>query len=250
MIENTEDYYLSLIEKYVNLDLSEAELELVGEKLQHDEAFIHAFRLYQESQAIVNEYAPDRTKQKTYDEIEQVVTSDPKEQGRGIAMSTVFALVAAAISILIVTVFLINNSDDERDLKLMAQQAWEQGLGLDYRQVRNTENDSMRSVLLVGFDYYDENAYQNAIDALRGFKAGDLYYEDALLIQGLSYYQLGNQDQAIDLLITLKEFPSGKKANVAKWYLGLIYLAENNELEAGKYIEVPAKPGSGIKIIE
>ncbi|MEL6560549.1 MAG: hypothetical protein AAFQ94_20325 [Bacteroidota bacterium] len=250
MMENKEDYYLSLIEKYVNLDLSESELELVEEKLQNDEAFITSFRLYQESQAIVNEYRPDSAKQKTYGELAQVLANNSKKQGRGITMNTAFAVVAASIAILIVTVFLIHNSEEERDLKLMAQQAWDQDIGLDYRQVRNTENDSARGVLLLGFDYYDQNDYQNSIDALQDFKAGDLYFEDVLLIRGLSNYQLGNREKAIDLLSTLKEFPTGKKANVAKWYLGLIYLSENNELEAGKYIEIPDNPDTGIKIIE
>ena len=190
MMENKEDYYLSLIEKYVNLDLSESELEVVEEKLQSDEDFISAFRLYQESRAIVNEYVTD------------------------------------------------------------SAQAWDQDIGLDYLQIRNTGKDSLRGVLLLGFDYYDQNDFENSIEALQDFKAGDLYFEDALLIRGLSNYQLGNREKAIDLLSTLKDFPTGKKANVAKWYLGLIYLSENNELEAGKYIEIPENPDTGIKIIE
>jgi len=249
-MEDTKEYYLILIEKYFNLDLSDSELKIVEEKLLTDSSFIDLYNLYRESNDIVNESYQRKSQIKSYGEIESIVSEEIEfRKNKQTSFKKIFYATAACMVILIVS-FLIIESFTGPDIELLSRNAWEKNIGLDYYTIRNSKRDSIKTVILSATEAYKQKEYKGAIDILVNFNSNDLYYEDALLIKGLSQYRMKNQKAAVNTLETLMNFHTGKKANVARWYLGLIYLDGKNMNDARKYLIIPDGKYSEIKLIE
>ena len=249
-MENTEAYYLTLIEKYFNLDLSESELKIVEEKLLTDSSFTDLYNLYKESNELVNNTYQQNSQTKSYSEIAEIISKENEiEKSKSISLKNMFYAVAACMALLIVSILILETSSDP-DIELLSKNAWDKNMGLDNYTIRNGSRDSIKTVFLSAFDAYKQKEYQESIDILINFNSNDLYYEDALLIRGLSQYHLENNNAAIKTLEKLMKFPTGKKANVARWYLGLIHIDNKNLDDARKYLVIPEGKQSEIKLIE
>jgi len=70
------------------------------------------------------------------------------------------------------------------------------------------------------------------------------------LLRGLSLYQSENTDAALKTLDTLSQYPSGKKSQVARWYIGLIHLEQGNMDAASKFLIIPTTTNKEIKLKE
>lgn len=249
-MEYTEEYYLSLIEKHFNLELSDSELKIVEEKLLMDSNFAKLYEQYKESRELVNNTFPSDASTKSYNDLENLIAKgDETEKSRFASWKNIFYVAAACISILIVG-FLVIDSYSKPNIEVLSKNAWNKNIGLDYYTIRSSGSDSIKMTFLSAYESYKQRDYKQAISVLKSLNSNDLYYEDALLITGLSHHHLGNNTTAINKLQALRKFPTGKKANVARWYLGLIYLDENDLKEAGKYLIIPEKKYSEIKLIE
>ncbi len=236
------------IERYFNLELSDEELVEFEERIESDPGFANKLDIYQESINLVEKKYTSNS-EKIRLEKWRAITNE----GKGSKTITLHWKWIAGIAASVVMAFFgwqYTSNTKQQSLATITQASWDKKIGLDYRMMRTTNRDSLQQVIINAFDAYEEEKFKDAIAILEPFVYTTLYYEDALLITGLSQYRAGNTADALKTLETLSKYPSGKKAKVALWYQGLIYLDLGDKKAAKKFLLLPNNQNVEIRLKE
>ncbi|WP_108867210.1 tetratricopeptide repeat protein [Aquimarina aquimarini] len=241
-----EEKDIELIARYFDLALSGSELSVFEKRMSEDSQFLNKVELYGESNAFINK------KYQTEEEIsrakkwDDLMYSDQKTKGKVIPWRWIGGI-AAVFAVLF---FGWQYTISEPDYEYASKEAWNKKIGLDYTQMRGESDDSLKTNIHKAYYKYTKQEYQEAIDILDHFDSSVLYYEDALLLQGLSYYKSRDTIKALKKLKTLSDYPTQKKAKVARWYMGLIYLDKKNIKKAKQFLKLPTNKDSVIRLKE
>ncbi|GAA4277410.1 tetratricopeptide repeat protein [Aquimarina mytili] len=242
------DKDIEFIERFFNLELSDDELSVFEARIDVEPEFARKLDAYKESVDLVaQKYASSTDKDRIKDWQKLI---DAKNNSRVIGLPWKWIGGIAASLVLIFYGWQYNKNMNQQDLANIIQESWDKKIGLDYRMMRTTNRDSLQQVIVTAFDAYEAQKYDKAISILEGFISNTLYYEDAMLIKGLSQYKAGNVTTALQTLETLSEYPSGKKAKSALWYQGLIYLDLGDKKAAKKFLLLPSDKNEEIKLRE
>ncbi len=242
------DKDIEYIEKFLNLELSDTELSEFEARLENEPAFAQKLNNYKLSVDLVEQkYTSDSENAR----VEQWRTIIKEEKDSKVITFSWKWIAGIAASVLVLFFgWRYTNNMNSQDLAEITRESWDKKNGLDYRMMRTTDRDSLQQIILSAFDAYEQEKYKDAIAILEPFVSTTLYYEDALLIRGLSQYRIGNSTNALKTLETLSEFPTGKKAKVALWYQGLIYLDLGDKKAAKKFLLLPSDQNTEIKLKE
>ncbi len=238
---------LTIILRYFDLDLSDEELLFFEKRMEEDEEFAQMVRIYRESEKTVNQAYQNSDDNARIQQWRAQIEANQKPKIKNTPWLWVGGI-AAAIALLFFGLQINNTS--KQDFKLAVKEAWNKNIGLDYKSMRNVEKDSLKSIILTAVDSYENGKYRIAIDALQHFNNTMYYYEDALLLKGLSYYKNGKLKKAILTLDTLANYPTQRKAKTAKWYQGLIYLELDQLDKAKEFITISNNGNSVIQLKE
>lgn len=237
------------IERYFNLELSDEELVEFEKRIENDITFASKLYAYQESINLVESKYTSEIEKARLKGWKKIITKNDKES-KVIPLYWKWIAGVAASFLLLFFGWQYSQNTKQVDLAKIVEDSWDKKIGLDYRMVRTTNRDSLNIIILNAFDAYEDKEYGEAISILEHFTSTTIYYEDALLIKGLSQYRLGNVEQSLKVLETLSSFPSGKKAKVAQWYRGLIYLNLGDQKAAQEFLVLPNTNDQNIKLKE
>ncbi len=242
------DKDIMYIERFFNLELSDDELVEFEAKLENESEFAQKFDNYKLSMDLVGkEYTPNSEKAR----IEKWrATINEEKSTKVITPRWKWIATIAASFLLLFFGWQYSKNVQHQDLASIIQDSWDKKIGLDYRMMRTVDRDSLQQVVLSAFDAYEGEEYGKAISILEPFTPKTLYYEDALLIKGLSLYRAGRVQDGLKTLEILSKFPSRKKAKVALWYQGLIYLDLDDKEAAKKFLKLPDEETSEIFLKE
>ncbi|KAA1244781.1 tol-pal system YbgF family protein [Aquimarina sp. RZ0] len=236
----------ALINKIVDLALSDTELSALKERLYLDPDFKKKVSCYLESEAIVNQHyetAQNHEQIATWKEILDIEITSTRKKNTwkwigGIAASFLlfFGILQTSLNI------------KNPELTVILKESWNKKIGLDYNTLRGADKNLLKTRVLTAFRYYENKEYDKTIQELSELKTTMPYYEDALLLRGLSLFKIGNIDEALKTLDTLSRYPTGKKNKEALWYKGLIHLELGNIKLAKRFLKIPDKKNTEIKL--
>ncbi|MCK8524362.1 hypothetical protein M0D21_22480 [Aquimarina sp. D1M17] len=239
---------LKLIEAYFELSLSDEELIAFEERIESDPEFARKLYIYEESLELVEKRHPSVLENPEINEWKKILDDQKGSQTKVVPIWKWIGGTAAAIAV----IFFVWQNDklNTPDMTIALQEAWNKEIGLDYRMMRAANKDSLQIIILQAFDSYQAENYEKTITISQSFNPESLYYEDALLLKGLSLYKKGDVSQSLEVLEFVSELPSRKKAKVALWYQGLIYLEIGDLKNAQKLLVLPGTKDQTIKLKE
>lgn len=238
---NDKEKDLEDIVRYFELKLSETELQEFETRLLNDPEFLKKLIIYKNSIDFV-EQSYNTEEHITRINKWKALINQKKKNTYIWAWSSVAALLILFFGLLII------KQKKQSDFDTVLKDSWNKKIGLDYNSLRGAEEDSLSKIILYAFNNYEDGNYSMAIDTLYSFNWNSPYFEDALLIKALSEYKRGNLKLSIQILDTLARYPSKKKAKVALWYKGLIYLELGDTISAKQMLVLPNKQNSEIKL--
>ncbi|MDY8136934.1 tetratricopeptide repeat protein [Aquimarina sp. 2201CG5-10] len=246
-MKEIKDKDILLITRYFDLDLSEKEMKEFDQKLQHDSIFASKVNKYQNSIDLVNKSYRNTDQEARNKKWKELITETQTSN------NTVYwkwiAGIAATI-VLLVSFWYFQPSLQKNDLDELTKQAWNKKVGFSDYSVRNNTDINPKQIVTNAFKAYEKKDYQSALEILEKYVPPQSYYEDALLIRALSIYKMGKPKEAIQLLNSLVNYPTGRLSKEAQWYKGLIYLDLNDIESAKKHLELPNNNNSEIQLKE
>ncbi|EZH73397.1 hypothetical protein ATO12_15770 [Aquimarina atlantica] len=244
-MKEIQDKDITLITRYFDLDLSEKEMKSFDQRLQQDAVFADKVSRYQHSINLITKNYPSTHQKQRAKKWKQLITEDQASHKK---TSWKWIAGIATIFLLLISSWYFMFPTQEIDLNELAQKAWNKNVGFSDYQVRNTTEENPKQVVIDAFKLYKKKDYLSAIETLEKYDYSLLYYEDALLIRALSIHKMGNSKEAMQLLDSLVNHPTGRLSNEALWYKGLIYLDLNDLESAKKYLEIPENTTSEIQL--
>ncbi|WP_103866065.1 tol-pal system YbgF family protein [Aquimarina sp. I32.4] len=243
-----EEKDIELIARYFDLALSESELSVFEKRMNEDSQFLTKIELYGEGNAFINkEYQTEEETSRTR-KWNDLMFSDYKTKGKVIPWRWIGGI--AAVFAVLFFGWQYTSTVSEPDHEYASKEAWNKQIGLDYSQMRGESGNSLKTNIHIAYYKYTKQEYEEVIDMLGHFDSSVLYYEDALLLQGLSYYKSRDTIKALKKLKILSDYPTQKKAKVARWYMGLIYLDKKNIKKAKQFLKLPTSKDSEIRLKE
>jgi len=242
---STEEKDIQLIEKYLHFEMNEEELAFFDNKVASDPEFAELVLLYKESDLMVSRAHEGPSDKNRIKEWKTLFDKDTTPKSKTISWRWIGGIAAGIL--LLFGVWEINDYLSKPDFSELLMASWNQNIGLDYDNMRGNTKDPNKIIIRKAFDHYKDHQYILALKTLQPFTYNTEFYEDALFLKGLSHYELGNTENAMLTLDSLSKYHSGKKAKVARWYMGLIYLEQGNTKAAEQYLIIPKKNGISIK---
>ena len=241
---------LNLITRFFDLALSDEELIAFEKRLVKDSAFQKKFETYKEANAIVDTKYPDTKKTLRTEKWKKLLdTKETPTASKKTPWKWIGSIAAGFVLLFSIWQFSAISQGPDMDRQLAA--SWDKKVGLlEYRTTRSSAIDSLKQQIYVAYGAYQTKNYQTAITLLNNYKATSPYYDDALLIKALSYYQKENVPKALTLLKTLSENSNKKMVNTARWYIGLIYLEKGDKESAKQFLKLPEDKNQEIKLKE
>ncbi len=241
MIDSEKDTIL--IERFLNLELSDKELIAFEERLSKDFVFDEKLHSYIAAQNMVNDSFPSHKENSRKQQWKAILEKDKKDVLTLKSTSWRWITGIAASLVLLFLIWQLNSPVPQPNMEVLLNNAWNKKIGLDYKSLRSIAKDSIKIKIYRSFEAYQKENYEFAIDMLSNLNNTNTtdYFEDILLLRALSYYKKDNINIALKTLDTLANYPTQKKANVALWYQGLIYLEQGNTLAAKQYLILPDK---------
>ena len=240
---------IDLITRFFDLALSDDELKELEQRLLNDVEFREKLETYKEANHIVNEHYLDDDKQAKTDKWKAILKTDKTIKSTKKTNWKWIGAIAAGFALLF-SFWVFNNTLQEPDLNKLLANAWDKKIGLDQNITRSASKDSIKDKITIAFKTYNKKDYQSTIHQLSNYKTATLYYEDVLLLRGLSYYKKNKIDIALKTLDTLSNYHTGKKSKVANWYQGLIYLEQGNIKAASKFLKLPNNNIKELQLLE
>lgn len=236
------------IERFFNLELSEEELLAFEIRIAKEPGFAKKLDLYKESMDLVEKKYNVDIEKTRLEKWRKIIAKENTPKATLIHWRWVVGIAASIV--LIFFGWYYANHTQQQNLAAIIQDSWDKKIGLDYRMMRTTNRDSLQTIILNGFDAYEAKKYREAITIFKSFTPITPYYEDAMLITGLSQYRLGKVDEGLKSLEILSNHPTGKKTKVALWYQGLIYLDTGDTEAAQKFLWLPDNKEATIRLKE
>lgn len=237
------------ITRFFDLDLSDSELATFEKRMSKDIAFRQKVNAYEEASTLIYTKYPNKKKLARSDHWKKLSN---KHIGPRDSKKNPWRWIGgiAAGLVLLFSIWQLNTIVQPPDMDQLIADSWNKKVGLDFNTIRSTTKDSLKKELLSALTAYENKNYNTAINMLQGFDKKTLYYEDALLLKGLSYYKNGDTKIALQTLDTLSQHSTGKKTKVALWYKGLINLEEGNTEVAKQFLDIPDDNSQKIKLKE
>jgi len=245
---NSKEKDFERIEKYFHFEMDEDELALFDQRIHTNAQLAQLVQVYKESDSIVSQIYKGASEKDRTQQWRTLLNENTDSKTRNIQWRWI-ASIAASLLVLI-GLWKINEYRSKPNLSQLIAASWNQHIGLDYNTTRGIIDTDAKTIIKTAFDYYEDHKYTLALKTLKPFILDTEFYEDALLLRGLSYYKLENVDKAILSLDSLSKYPSRKKAKVARWYMGLIHLELGNRKAAGQFISISKKKISVIELKE
>ncbi|WP_109098191.1 tol-pal system YbgF family protein [Aquimarina sp. AU58] len=244
-MKEIQDKDIVLITRYFDLELSEKEMESFDQRLQDDPIFATKAKKYQHSINLIDKNYPNANQKQRTKKWKELI-AEGQASNKKISWKRIAGI--AAIFLLLISSWYFMLPIQESNLNELAKNAWNKNVGFSDYQVRNTKEFNQKKVVIDAFKLYKKKDYLSAIETLEKYDPSSLYYEDALLIRALSIHKTGMSKEAIQLLDSLTNHPTGRLLNEALWYKGLIYLDLNDLESARKYLKIPNNFTSEIRL--
>lgn len=244
MIHSEEDNIL--ITRFFDFDLSEKELLIFEERLAKDIGFEKKFQTYVNAQKSVNDsfaFPEEKLRQQQWKTILHTEEKNSNTPWKWIGS-------IAAGFILVFSIWQGSSSFQKSNMDQLIADSWNKKIGLDVNLTRGESLDSLKQQINTAYDLYNRKKYEAVVGLFNRYAFSAVYYEDALLLKGLSNYKIGNTEIALKTLDTLASYRTGKKAKVAQWYQGLIYLEQGNIKTASEFLKLPDDTNGEIKLKE
>lgn len=226
------------IVSYFDLELTDQEKLLFEKKVKEDVSFAKKVVIYKESIEIVEEIDPTSEEKIREQEWRSIVREN--KQTRVIQLRKIIGIAASLIiGFSLIFYFSSNNTD----IDTLTQKAWSKNVGLDF-VLRGQTIDSTKVILSEAVDLYENKQYNEILILLKEYSTSSSFYKDILLLRALSYHKLNQSKVALKTLDTLDSF----SPDISKWYKGLIYLDEEDIVNAKLYIMIPNDSQEGIKL--
>ncbi|MGY3791722.1 hypothetical protein [Aquimarina sp. 433] len=246
-MKKIEDNDIALITRYFDLDLSEKEMEAFDQRFQNDPDFAIKVTKYRLSIGLIKEHYPNQEQEERSEKWKQLISENPSVNQK--QSWKLIAAIAATIVIL-VTSWYFSVSSSEINLKVLAKNAWDKNVGFSDYLVRNNVEDNPKKLVINAFKSYKKKNYQSVLEQLKDLDNSYRYYEDVLLIKALATYKTGHSKKALQILDSLKNYPSEKLSKEAQWYMGLIYLDQDDLIAAKRYLVIPNHKDHEIQLSE
>ncbi len=241
---------VELIDKYFEFQLSEEELVAFEKRILVDSEFEQKVLTYYESEVTTNVLFENHEQQQRAQKWKELLDKEHTPKSKVISLKWQWISGIAASILIIFGIWQFNTKTEPLDLTIALESAWNKKVGLDYNTLRSSVKDSLKNQIVNAYRNYENKKYDSTLVILNHFKKTSPYYEDALLLRGLSLYENGFIEVSLKTLDTLVNYPTQKKAKVALWYQGLIYLKEGNLIAAKKILALPEHKNNDIKLKE
>lgn len=239
---------IDLITRFFDLALSDEELVDFEIRLSKDLPFRQKVQAYQEATFLVSEtYQTPKEQERTQKWATLLNTDKDIKSQKNIPWKWIYSIAAGFI--LVFSIWQLNTIYQKPNMDQLIADSWNKNIGLDFKVTRGTTTDSLKQQISLAHEAYNNKNYQAAIEILSDYTS-TIYYEDVLLLKGLSSYKKGNINIALKTLDTLANYPTGKKSKVAQWYQGLIYLEQDNPKAAKQFLQLPDNNTQEIKLKE
>lgn len=221
---------IELIERYLNKELREAELNEFRDLLEKNPELKKEIELYAE----INKALKEKDIMKFRMELESLHENSRKEFYRSKIMTLikqrqyVITSVAASIVVLLIIGGMLlfkGSSQDNKDDVFTSYYQPEEAVTI-VRSGETSDNMTLKNAMM---EYQGEN-YENAIKLFSQKPDNNL----ARFYMGLSYLEIGKIDKAIDLFTSIIDHQENLFVEQAKWYLGLSYLKMDKTRQAEK----------------
>lgn len=240
---------IDLITRFFDLALSDQELIDFEIRLAKDDAFKQEVQAYREADFLVNETYQTSTEQVRTQKWKNLLDTDKNIKPlKNIPWKWIYSIAAGFI--LVFSIRQLNTTYQKPNMSQLIGDSWNKKIGLDFSVNRGAKKDSLKQKISLAYDAYNDKNYQTTINVLNDYKTSMTYYEDVLLLKGLSNYKKGNVDIALKMLDTLANYPTGKNSKVAQWYQGLIFLEQGNVQAAKEFLQLPENNTQEIKLKE
>ncbi|MGB1243015.1 MAG: tetratricopeptide repeat protein [Chitinophagales bacterium] len=246
------------IREYVNHELSEQEQRVFEEQMLKDTDLLEEVnatialktKLQKKQKQLWHEYEQDYSKNpKKWEQNfeESKVISIPKT-GKQRSLYARFARIAAIFLLFLIPLiaYFTGNFSTETTTSL-AKTYWEESIHPNqfnfHNQIRkspqpNLSQEERRKLQLEkAYDFFGEKEYQEVLHLLKEIPKKSNYYAKALLLKGVTYFQIKENQQAILNLQTILQDRSLSGNDDARKFLSLIYLQTNQTEEAKKILE-------------
>jgi len=246
---NKEEKDITFIVRYMNFQLSEKELIAFEERMKTDEAFVEKVALYEVSEDTVREsFYTDKENERL--QKWQIILEQKKNSilpnTNNIPWKWIGGIAAGFL--LIISLWHINRPLQKSELTALLEDSWNKKVGLDFNALRGTNIDAVKQIISSAFKEYEEGKYSEAMRILKKVNTSTTNYEDVLLLRGLSLYKIGSVELSLQTLDSLSTYSTGRKAKVALWYKGLIYLDQNEMELAKQFLKIPDTKNEEIKL--
>ncbi|WP_025743811.1 hypothetical protein [Aquimarina pacifica] len=241
-----------LIERYFNLDLSDAELTALEKRLDTDTIFKEKVKKYEASITVVNNvYQSDSEKERVKNWRETIDVDTDKRSVKMLPNWKWIAGMAASLVILFFGWKYINTQKQNQNLIAITERSWNKDIGLGYYTTRSADTDEKSKENLVkAYRKYKSKEFSASLALLKDYDESSDLYEDAVLLRALSTHKLGDAQSALEMLAPLTKKSTKKIAKVARWYQGLIYLDINDIQSAKKNLILPNRDNKNIRLRE
>ncbi len=240
-----------LIERFLNLDLSEVELTMFEKKLENDQELAETLQNYITAENLVDSELITKKelqrKQKWRDILNEKSYNE-EEKSNAFSWKKMGAIAASLL--LFFSIWQFYKGSNEPNIEVALENAWNKKVGLQYSSFRSAEKDAIQKTISESYNAYNSGKYDMAINLIKGFTISNAleHIEDILLVRALSNYKIGNEKRALSTLDTLANYHTGKKSKTALWYMGIIYLEAGNTQKAEEFIEIPNFESKEIKL--
>ncbi len=240
------------IREYANHELSEQEQQVLEKQMLTDKDLLEEVNA-----TIVLKAQLDRKQKQLWEEYEQDYVANPekwKEEFPPKAESTpkrvlfqlppikVITRIAASFMLFLAAYFLLS---PPMSTQTLATKYWEEATASDqfnfHTQTRKSPNpvlsqeEKRKLQLEQAYEFFGEKEYQQTLLFLEKIPQESHYYAKALLLKGVSLFELKQNQEAIQNLQTILQNRSFSGNDDARKFLALIYL-QTNQLEEAKQI--------------
>jgi len=225
-----------LIQKYYSFELSEKELAQFKTRVEEDEKFSKLVMSYHKSQKEASNYYQSKEELERKEKWNKLLLKEEllffKKKNSFIG----FKGLAAASILLLVGItslfYFFSENDNERWSKLLAE-GKAMSPDLELTLLRGEVDNQEEKLFKDAHDFYLMEDYDAVIHLLKKVPEHDLHYEDAILLEAISHYRLGEYQHSLNVLNSFED--KVEQEALLLFYKSLNYL-EQKEIEKAKEI--------------
>ena len=236
---NKRNLHIDLIEKYLDNSMDIAEVALFNETLENNEEFVRELNDMELLVAGIKKAAATTTIEEKLDRFNKSIKiiEDEEDDSKTLPRTIYFAFehikkytwaVAASLTLLLVTsIALININQTPTNQKLYAEFYEPFENSGTKRSMENVTENAWKLALV----YYDNGNYERALENFNKVIVSDykgtIHHPSFPLYKGNTLMKLNKHQEAIQIFEGMLKDDDGMIL-MAKWYLSMCYLHENN----------------------